>query len=217
MSKLSVVTWIGNAAAVLGRRRGRVTTQTREVGCSRQAAYDHAQRVEQAVTEEQQGGPARSALLRLVAEVRAENRQLWQELEHAIDVPVAKQQHFAALAAALGLSLNQTERLLEVLLPPDARPSRATIGRWVEAAALQAGRVLQTLDETCQARVTELCLDEIYCHRQPVLVGVEPHSMAWMLGRRAPNCTGDTWRQTLQPWTHRPAVVQGAELRVGPT
>jgi hypothetical protein len=217
MTKLSVVTWIGNAAAVLRHRRGSVTTQTREVGCSRQAAYDHAQRVEQAVTEDQQGGPGRSDLLRLLAELRAENRQLWQELEHAVDLPVAKLQHFAALAAALGLSLNQTERLFEVLLPPDARPSRATIGRWVEATALRAGRVLQTLDETCQAQVTELCLDEIYCHRQPVLVGVEPHSMAWMVGQRARHCTGDTWQQALQPWTHLESVVAdaGSGLQAG--
>lgn len=217
MTKLSVVTWIGNAAAVLRRRRGSVTTRTREVGCSRQAAYDHAQRVEQAVTEDQQGGPARSDLLRLLAQVRAENRQLWQELEHAVDLPVAKLQQFAALAAALGLSLNQTERLFAVLLPATVRPSRATIGRWVEAAALQAGHVLQTLDETCQSRVTELCLDEIYCHRQPVLVGVEPHSMAWMLGQRARNCTGDTWQQALQPWPYLESVVAdaGSGLQAG--
>jgi hypothetical protein len=217
MSRLSVVTWIGNAAAVLAHRRGNVTTRTREVGCSRQAAYDHAQRVQQAVTEDQQGGLAPSALRRLFAEVRAENRQLWQELAQAIDFPVAKQQHFATLAAALGLSLNQTESLFAVLLPADARPSRATIGRWVKAAALQAGCVLQTLDEACQARVTELCLDEVFCHRQPVLVGVEPHSMAWMVGRRAPNCTGDTWQQTLQPWTHLESVVAdaGSGLQAG--
>jgi len=210
MSRLSVVTWIGNAAAVLARRRGSVTTRTRAVGCSRQAAYDHAQRVERAVTEDQQGGPVPHELRRLLAEVRAENRQLWHELEHAIDLSVAKQQQFATLAAALGLSLNQTERLFAVLLPADARPSRATIGRWVEAAALAAGRVLKTLDETCQARVTELCLDEIYCHRQPVLVGVEPHSMAWMVGQRALNCTGATWQQALQPWQHLESVVADA-------
>ncbi len=210
MSRLSVVTWIGNAAAVLARRRGSVTTRTREVGCSRQAAYDHAQRVEQAVSDDQQGGPPPSELRRLIAEVRAENRQLWQELEHASGLPVAKQQQFATLAAALGLSLNQTERLFAVLLPPDARPSRATIGRWVEAAALTAGRVLKTLDETCQTRVTELCLDEIYCHRQPVLIGVEPHSMAWLVGQRAAQCNGDTWQQTLQPWRHLESVVADA-------
>jgi hypothetical protein len=76
---------------------------------------------------------------------------------------------------------------------------------------------LKTLDETCQPRVTELCLDEIYCHRQPVLVGVEPHSLAWMVGHRAPNCTGDTWRQTLQPWQHLESVVadDGSGLQAG--
>src|SRR5260370_31925888 len=100
MSRLSVVTWISNAAAVLRRRRGSVTTRTREVGCSRQAAYDHAHRVEQAVTDEQQGGPARSDLLRLLAEMRAENRQLWQEMENAMHLPVAKKKSFAALAPA---------------------------------------------------------------------------------------------------------------------
>jgi hypothetical protein len=152
-----------------------------------------------------------------LAEVRAENRQLWQELEHAVDLPVAKQQQFATLAAALGLSLNQTERLFTVLLPADARPSRATIGRWVEAAARQAGRVLKSLDKTCQTRVTELCLDEIYCHGQPVLVGVEPHSMAWMVGQRAAQCSGDTWQQTLQPWLHLESVVAdaGSGLQAG--
>jgi hypothetical protein len=217
MSKLSVVTWIGNAAAVVARRWGSVITRTREVGCRRQAAYDHARRVEQAVTEDQHGGPPPHALRRWLAEVRAENRQLWHALEHAIDVSVAKQQQFAALAAALGLSLNQTERLFAVLLPAEARPSRATIGRWVKAAARAAGRVLQTLDETCRPQVTELCLDEIYCHRQPVLVGAEPHSLAWAVGQRAPDCTGDTWQQTLQPWQHLESVVAdaGSGLQAG--
>ena len=217
MKRLPVLTWIGNAAAVLCGPRGSVTTQTRALGCSRQAAYDQAQRVERAISDAQQDGPSRDALLRQVAELRAENRQLWQELEHAIDLPVAKQQHFAALAAALGLSLNQTERLLEILLPPDVRPSRATLGRWVEAAARQAGRVLPSLDEACQARVAELCLDEIFCHRQPVLVGVEPHSMAWVLGQRAANRNGDTWCQALQPWTRLESVVAdaGSGLQAG--
>jgi hypothetical protein len=210
MSRLSVVNWIGNAAAVLCGRRGSVTTQARQVGCSRQAAYYHAERVEQAVTDAQQAGPPRSDLLRALATLREENRQLWQELERAVDFPVTKQQHFATLAAALGLSLTQTQTLFAVLLPPDARPSRATLGRWVEAAAGQASRVIQKLDEACQPQVAELCLDEIFCHRQPVLIGVEPHSMAWVLGQRTPNRTGETWHQALKPWTNLESVVADA-------
>src|SRR5579864_3518825 len=181
MRKLSVLTWIGNAAAVLCGPWGSVTAQTQEAGCSRQAAYNQAQRVEQVVSDAQQRGPSRATLLQASAELRAENRQLWQELEQAVDFSAAKQQHFAVLAAALGLSLNQTHRLLAVFLPAAACPSRATLGRWVAAAAHQAGEVLQTLDATCKPVVNELCLDEIFCHRQPILVGVEPHSMAWVL------------------------------------
>jgi hypothetical protein len=217
MKKLSVLTWLGNAAAVLCGRWGAVTAQTQQAGCSRQAAYDHAQRVHQAVTDAQDEGPPRAELLRQLDLLRQENRQLWQELQHAIDFPPAKQQHFAALAAALGLSLNQSESLLEVLLPAADRPSRATLGRWVKAAACRAAPVLQALDKACQPLVSELCLDEIFCHRQPLLVGVEPHSMAWVLGQRASDCSGDTWLQALQPWTHLESVVSdaGSGLQAG--
>jgi hypothetical protein len=58
--------------------------------------------------------------------------------------------------------------------------------------------------------VTDLCLDEIYCHRQPVLVAVEPHSMTWVLGQRVSTCSGATWQQALQPWTHLEWVVSDA-------
>jgi hypothetical protein len=210
MRKLSVLTWIGNAAAVLCGRWGAVTAQTHVAGCSRQTAYAQAQRVQQAVAEAQQSGPSRAALLEALAQADTENRQLWQELEHAVPFPVAKQQQFTALAAALGLSLNQTESLLAVLLSAGDRPSRATLGRWVAAAARQAGPVLEALDRACQAQVTDLCLDEIYCHRQPVLVAVEPHSMTWVVGQRAATCSGAIWQQTLQPWTHLEWVVSDA-------
>src|SRR5947209_10600728 len=168
MRTLSVRTWIGNAAAVLCGRWGAVTVQAREAGCSRQAAYEQARRVEAAVTEAQAGAPAHAALLAEVAELREENRQLWQALEQAIDFPEAKQRQFAGLATAAGLSINQVVALLALLLAA-ARPSRAVVGRWVREAGRQAGRVLAVLDEACVARVRRLCLDEIFCPRRPVL------------------------------------------------
>jgi hypothetical protein len=210
MRTLSVLTWIGNAAAVLCGRHGAVTARAQEVGCSRQAAYEQARRVETAVARDQAAGPAAAAPAQELAALREENRQLWQEFEHAVDFPTAKQQQFAALAAALGLSLNQTQSLLAVILPGALCPSRATLGRWVQAAARRAGPVLQVLDAACPPLVRELCLDEIFCHRRPVLIAVEPHSMAWLLGRRTPDRSGDTWQQAVQPWTHLEAVVSDA-------
>jgi hypothetical protein len=210
MRKLSVLTWIGNAAAVLCGSWGAVTAQTQAAGCSRQAAYDQAQRVQQAVADVHAETAARDRVRETVTAVQEENRQLWEALEDAIDCPVAKQQQFAALAAASGLSLNQTVNLLAVLLPADACPSRARVGRWVQAAAQRARRLLPVLDEACVPFVIELCLDEIFCHRQPVLVGVEPHSMAWVLGQRSANRSGDTWQQALQAWLHLESVVSDA-------
>ena len=49
MAKLPIVSWIGNAAAVLVGAWGAVSRQAQVAGCSRQTAYDHAKKVESAV------------------------------------------------------------------------------------------------------------------------------------------------------------------------
>jgi hypothetical protein len=54
------------------------------------------------------------------------------------------------------------------------------------------------------------CLDEIVFHGRPVLVGVDPASMTWFLGRRAADRTGATWHEALRPWTAREYVVADA-------
>jgi hypothetical protein len=217
MARLSVLTWIGNAAAVLCGHRGAVTAQVHQAGCSRQAAYGQARRVRQAVTDLHAGGPSRDELLRELEQQREENRQLWAAFDQAIDFPEAKQRRFAAVAAALGLSLQQTLALLAVVLSAAGCPSRATLGRWVQEAAARASRVPQVLDEACRRLVSKLCLDEIFCHRQPLLVGVEPHSLAWLLGQRAPDRTGETWCRALLPWWRLgDAIVDGGSgLRRG--
>jgi hypothetical protein len=217
MANLSLLTWIGNAAAVLCGRRGAITAQARLAGCSRQAAYDHARRVSQAVTDLHAGGPSRDQLLRDNARLRDENRQLWAAFDQAVDFPEAQQRRFAAVAAALGLSLQQTLALLAVVLPAACCPSRATLGRWVQDAAARAGRALGVLDAACRRLVSQVCLDEIFCHRQPLLIGVEPHSLAWLLGQRGPDRTGETWCQALLPWARLTDVIVdgGSGLRRG--
>src|SRR5271155_5423482 len=112
MAKLSIFTWIGNAAAVRLGRRGAISAQAQQAGCSRQVAYQHAQRVQQAVTDLHADGPSRDQLLQERDQLRAENCQLWAALETTIDFPEVKQRQFTAVAAALGLSLPQTLVLL---------------------------------------------------------------------------------------------------------
>ena len=184
MRRLSVPTWIGNAAAVLFGHWGDVTRQAETVGCSRQTVYQHAQRVPQAVVEQDGSGPTRQELLDENQALRRENRQLWNWLEHTIEFPKSQQRHFAVVAAAMGLSARQIAALLALILPGARGPGHATVRRWVHQEALKAGTLLKRLDRACKLLVTVACLDEIFFRRQPVLVAVEPQSMAWVLGQR---------------------------------
>ena len=101
----------------------------------------------------------------------------------------------------MGLSLNQVLVLLALILGQQACPGRSTLHRWIKAAGLAAGRVLKSLDARCRALVLVGCLDEIFFHGRPVLVGVEPASMAWFLGQKADDRTGATWAKALRDWT----------------
>lgn len=76
--------------------------------------------------------------------------------------------------------------------------------------AAKAGKVLERLDQAGRSRVVTGCFDEIFFHRQPALVGVEPHSMAWLLGTRAADRSGRTWSAALADFTAlEQAVVDG--------
>lgn len=207
MARLSVLTWIGNAAAVLLGRHGDVATQARSAGCSRQSLYDHADKVQKALTDVRQPGPCRDALLQQVEQLQQDNRGLREQLAGRIELDQPRRRRLAATTSAMGLSLSQIAEVFAVLLegqPQDAGqtppPGRATIGRWVLAACLLAGVALRVLDAHARALAKVLCLDEIFFHGKPVLVAVEPHSMAVLLCDKALDRTGQTWQQALLPF-----------------
>ena len=201
MCKIPFRNWISNAAARLTGPRGSVTTQAEQANCSRQTVYDHAQKVEAAVEAEHGGGATHEEKDREIAALRQENAQLWDWLYQTIELPLAKQLMFAAIGMGMGLSHTQIHVLLAFLLGAMACPSRTTIHRWLQAAGKAAGVVLKRLDGCCRLLVLVGCLDEIFFHRRPVLVGIEPHSMVWFLGKKAANHKGSTWFGELQSWT----------------
>jgi hypothetical protein len=217
MRTIPFLGWITNAAAGLIGCYGAVTHQSRQTGCSRQCVYDHAAKVLAAVEAEHGGGPTREQLLEENAALRREGAQLWDWLFQTIEFPLAKQQQFAVTALAMGLSLNQVLVLLAILLGLAGRPGRSTVHRWVQAAATAAGKVLQPLDRACRTLVLVGCLDEIFFHRRPVLVGVEPHSMVWFIGQKADNCQGASWFGALKPWSGLRGVIcdAGSGLQAG--
>jgi hypothetical protein len=80
----------------------------------------------------------------------------------------------------------------------------------VKACAEAAGRVLDRWNQASRALVVTGCFDEIFFHGKPVLVGVEPHSMAWVLGEHAADRSGSTWTKALQGFDAlEHAVVDG--------
>src|SRR3954463_10449125 len=201
MPKIPLATWIANAAVGLSGLYGDVTRQAGLADCSRQTIYDHAHKVQAAVVDAYDGGPTRAALIAENQRLARENAQLWHWLEETIEFPVIKQHEFAATAAAMGLSLNQILVLLALILGQQAGPGRSTLHRWIKLAGLAAGRVLKLLDARCRASVLVGCLDEIFFHGRPVLVGVEPASLTWFLGQKADDRTGATWAGALHDWT----------------
>src|SRR5258707_2000429 len=134
MSKLSVATWICNAAAVLSGVFGATTRQSRRANCSRQTAYHHAHKVEAALEECRGGGPTRDQLRLSLAECQNELRQLYDYAATLLDFPSARQHPFAATAPAMGVSTTQITILLTIVMTAARAPSRSTVDRWLQAA-----------------------------------------------------------------------------------
>ena len=83
MRKLSIPTWIRNAASALCGQHGAVTERAEQAGCRRQMVYDHARRlVEQSLERD----PEREALPGEVARLQAERDELPQRLHPAVVV-----------------------------------------------------------------------------------------------------------------------------------
>src|SRR5512135_3278576 len=112
MLKISLATWIANAAACLTGTYGDVTHQAQAADCSRQTVYDHAQKVQAAVAAAHSGGPTRAELSQENQNLRQENARLWDWLAQTVEFPPAKQQEFTVTATAMSLSLNQVLVLL---------------------------------------------------------------------------------------------------------
>lgn len=226
MFKLPLLSWIGNAAAVLFGAHGAVAEQAEKVGCSRQTVYDHAEAVQQAVEAAHLPGPSRRQLLEEVQSLRQQldqQRHLVRQLQaERIDFGRQRRQRFLARASAAGVSLGQAHELFTVLLDDQGAdvpgaPSRAALGRLLKDACAKASAVLAVLDKHARPLARQLAADEIFCHGTPVLVGVEPQSLAVLLCQRGPDRTGDTWHKALKPFTALELAIsdQGSGLEAG--
>jgi hypothetical protein len=198
MLTLAVAEWIGHAAAVVSGVWGAVTQRSEQSGYSRPAIYTHAQRVVQAVANEQSTGLSYEALWAENERLRAENEALWQAWSETEDLSEAQQRELASAGSAMGLSLSQMVIWLALVWPSRMVPSRAMVGRWVQQSAPPSRGILKVRERVCQGLVLVWCLDELFFQREPILMGVEPTSWAWLAGQHGPDRSGASWCKVLE-------------------
>lgn len=152
---------IAGAFAVLCGRYGEVTAMAKQRDQSRQSLYREAQKVVEAV----EGTAAETRiddLRRQLADREAEVRDLRTRLERAVPITRDRQDEFACVAQAEGVSLSVARRLLQVVAGSKPVPSVATLGRVTLEAGQHAGALLEVLDEAARPRVEQVAADEIF-------------------------------------------------------
>jgi hypothetical protein len=208
MRKLSEATWFSNAFAVCCGIWGKITELAAENQCSRQTAYRQAAIAREAL--DRRRDPRYEDLLAQKHSLAQENCELWKAFADSFQFPECRRIEFAARATAMGISLSQIQELLAVVMGTAQAPSRSQVGRWVQEVARKAGEVLKILDQVTRTLAVCVCLDEIFFRRDPVLVVVEPHSMAWLAGERTADRSGTTWHRVLRPFQNVEMAVSDA-------
>ena len=73
-----------------------------------------------------------------------------------------KQDEFASVAQAEGVSLSVARRLSQVVAGSVTTPSVPTLGWATEGAGERAGQLLKVIDEVAQPKVKQATADEIF-------------------------------------------------------
>src|SRR3982751_6310159 len=152
---------IASAFAVLCGRYGDVTQMANDREQSRQSLYREAEQVVDAV----EGAAAQSRiddLQRQLAQQHAQVQALQERLKHAVEITPEKQDEFATVAQAEGVSLSVARRLLRVVAGARTTPSVPTLGRTTREAGVRAGSLLEVFDEKARPKVEHATADEIF-------------------------------------------------------
>ncbi len=152
---------IASAFAVFFGQYGDVSRMAQDREQSRQSLYREADQVVNALDGTATQGRI-DELQRQLAQQQAENHALHERLKHAVEITPEKQDEFATIAQAEGVSLSVARRLLQVVDRAKATPSVPTLGRATLQAGGRAGALLEVLDEKTHPKVEQATTDEIF-------------------------------------------------------
>ncbi len=203
MYSLATHEQLASAHVVFFGAYGAVRQLAAQRGACRQAIYRQAHAVARAI----EGHAAQQRIEQLQQE-NARLQQTVTELQHRLADSVVlgadRLREFAATGQAKGVPFSAAQALLAVFLGPRT-PSRAHLGRWARRAGRQASATLAVLDSFSRTRARQLCADEIFSGRRPVLMTAEQQSLCWLGGRLASNRDGQTWAEEFR---HFPKAEQ---------
>ena len=152
---------IASAFAVVFGQYGEVSRMAQDREKSRQSLYREANQVVDALD----GTDTQSRideLQRQLTEQKAVNQALHERLKHAVEITADKQDEFATVAQAEGVSLSVARRLLRVVEGAKTTPSVPTLGRATLEAGVRAGALLAVVDEQARPKVEQATADEIF-------------------------------------------------------
>src|SRR5512135_3312442 len=152
---------VASAFAVLGGQYGDVTQMARDRERSRQSLYREAEQVADAGD----GAAAQARIDELqqqLAQRQAEVQALQDRLKRAVEITPDKQDEFAAVAQAEGVSLSAARRLLRVVEGVRTHSECGDAGASDLEAGERAGPLLEVLDEAARPAVRQGTADEIF-------------------------------------------------------
>ena len=184
---------IASAYVVFFGTYGQVSRYAEQRGVCRQWVYQEAHWVQNRLQQTQEEN---QQLHKQVQGLRQQVRTLEQRLAQAVVLDKQKQDEFATVCQALGVSLPNCWSLLDVLIPGQQQ-SVPSLGRASQAAGKKAGQLLAVCDAWAQNRLRDAAADEIYVSA-PVLMVVEQESLCWMTGRLSTEVSGEAWVSALR-------------------
>ena len=212
MNTLSAPQPIASAYFVIFGQYGDVTRHAQARGVSRQTIYHEAHTLQQAARDQQQKIQALQAQL---AQAQQTITALQQRLALSVVLDEDKQAELASFGQARGISLPDSQALIDLLIPGKGL-SVATLGRRAQAAGKQAGALLTVFDEFTRARVRDAAADEIYV-KAPVRMVVEQESLCWVSGCLTESVDGEGWHEEFQQLPNLEQVARdgGTALKKG--
>ncbi len=201
---------------------GVVTDLANAYNTNRQRVYDILNRTREAFHPKPPGPTAKpeesleqrnAALEAENASLRARVAELEAKLENSVEITHERVRALSLTLTVLPVSYRDARDIVALAYGEKYALSEASLSEMVQYYGTIAGLIL--LDEEVTAKFSSACIDEIFFHQTPILVVVDPDSMAVGACERSEDRTGESWHTVLSHFPHLSYVISDAARGIG--